>query len=92
MKVRLDGALTKREMLMFEEKSGVPIDQLGVAMTDPSKPKMRVAMALTWIALRRTNPAATFDEVLDGDYEIEWGDGAKGLPTPPLPPPSASAA
>jgi len=91
MKVRLDGALTKREMLLFEEKAGVPIDQLGVVMTDPDKPKMRVAMALTWIALRRSKPGATFDEVLDGDYELEWGDGAAGVPAAPLPPPSASA-
>lgn len=90
--VKLDGSLTKREILVVEEMSGVPIDQIGAVLTDPSKPKMRLAAVLTLVALRRITPKATLDDVLDGDYELEWGDGAAIAPAPPLPPPSADAA
>ncbi len=88
-KVSLDGQLTKREILTIEELSGVPIDQVPHVLTDPEKPKMRLAAVLTLVALRRTEPAATLDTVLDGDYELEWA--APDEVAPPLPPPSAVA-
>jgi len=90
--VKLEGALTKREILTIEELSGVPIDQIGVVLTDPSKPKMRLAAVLTLVALRRTQPSASLDTVLDGDYELVWADGPEAEAVPPLPPPSVDAA
>ena len=88
-KVSLDGQLTQREILKNEERSGGPIDQVPHVLTDQETPKMRLAAVLTLVALRRTEPAATLDTVLDGDYELEWA--APDEVAPPLPPPSAVA-
>ena len=89
--VRLEGALTKREVLLFEDTSGMSIDAVKGLLEDPARPKMRVAMTLVFIALRRRLPAITFDEVLDGDYTLEVGSPelVSGGDQGPLPPPSS---
>ena len=89
--VKFPTELTKREILTIEELSGVPIDQVGATLTNPEKPKMRLAAVLTLVALRRTEPSSNLDTVLDGDYELELPDGNGNEVVPPLPPPSATA-
>lgn len=88
--VRLEGGLTKREVLLFEDTSGMSIEAVQGLLADPERPKMRVAMTLIFIALRRRLPAITFDEVLEGDYVLEIGTpDLVGGGTGPLPPPSS---
>lgn len=88
--VRLEGGLTKREILLFEDTAGISIEAVRGLLEDPDRPKMRVAMTLVFIALRRKLPAITFDEVLEGDYQLELGGDVVGGGAAPLPPPASS--
>lgn len=87
-KLRIVGKLTPREQLLVETESGVAVTAIMSVLNDPERPKVRLLSALLLVALRRDDPKATLDDVLDGDYELEFEPEVSGGP---LPPPSAPA-
>jgi hypothetical protein len=85
-KLIIKGKLSPREQLFVETESGVAISAVESVLTDPERPKLKVLTTLLLVALRREKPSATLDDVLDGDYELEF----KSTDADPLPPPSVS--
>lgn len=83
-KLILRGAMTPREAYQFETETGISVSAIEGIMKDPERPKMKLTTGLLLVALRRVNPKATLDDVLDGDYEIEMVPEHDA----PLPPPS----
>jgi len=83
-KLVLKGAMTPREAYQFETETGISVSAIDAIMKDPERPKMKLTTGLLLIALRRENPKATLDDVLDGDYVIELVAEHDN----PLPPPS----
>lgn len=84
--VVIKGKLTPREQMFIESESGIAISAIEAVLADPERPKLKLLTTLLLVALRRNNPTATIDDVLDGDYELSF----EPLDGDPLPPPSVS--
>ena len=67
--------LTIDEVILFEEQTGCPIDELGAA----GRMKGPMLRALAFIAERRKNPTVTLEEI--GRLKISV---ATGVPSSPL--------
>lgn len=89
-RLTIAGKLTPRENLLIETESGVAVTAIRSVLEDDERPKMKLLNALALVALRRQNPKATMDDVLDGDFEIVF-DRGESEATSPLPPPSAGS-
>lgn len=87
IKLTIKGKLSPREQLLIETESGVAVTAIQAVLENPERPKVKLLAALTLVALRRQDPTATMDQVLDGEYEIDFEPEAAN----PLPPPSAAA-
>ena len=82
--------MTRREVMLFEQYAGITFAQFG-QMIDAGEADvpMQAQLAFLLVAVRRVKPLATFDEVIDSDWQI---DATAETETPaPLPSPSVNA-
>ena len=66
--------LTIEEVEIFEEITGIPIDELGGA----GKPKGKMLRALAYLSKRRTDPSITLEEV--GRLRLKVSTGVANSP------------
>lgn len=58
--------LTNRELGEIELATGTAISDLFIG----GKPGWLLTTAMAWLAMRRENPAITFDEIANGNYDV----------------------
>ena len=61
--------LTNRDMIDFQKMTGVPLTKAMKAGQSVEDVDWTNICALGWLALRKTEPSITFDEVLDMDID-----------------------
>lgn len=81
--MKLDiNSLTNREIIEIEELAGMPFGAIGTGLQSGDRPMGKALAALTFVALKRDNPAATWEQALDTPGLQVFGDADPQLPPP----------